>query len=332
MNEPLITVLMPAFNPGRHFRESVASVLAQSFRDFELLIVDDGSTDHSIEECVDQFRDSRIRVLRNEANRGLVWSLNRGLEQARGSWIARQDADDISVPNRLQEQLAFVRAHPAIHLLGSDAWLVDEGGRSKGRWRTGGHADLVAWDLCFRTPFCHSSAFFRRQSVVAKGGYRELVACEDYDLWSRIAVDGAVVTLRAPLVKYRLHDRSIMAGVKGERVQRAADDLKTAMRAYLGRVCPGVDEAVIETLTSTWTGDEPEQWSHYFEAASDVRNSFLRGRRPPAGFARICADQIYMLWNRVRDRRGLLSALKRAWPEVWWKMPWLRMAAATFVR
>ncbi len=109
MDSPVITVLMPMFNAASHLRESVASVLAQSFRDFELLVVGDGSVDETA-SLLKEFSDARIRVLRNDENQGLVASLNRGLSEARGEWIARQDADDISHPMRLARQLEFVRA------------------------------------------------------------------------------------------------------------------------------------------------------------------------------------------------------------------------------
>lgn len=329
MSGPVVTVLMPMFNASAHVREAIESVLAQSFRDFELLIVDDGSTDDSV-TIAESFDDRRIRVVQNESNLGLVESLNRGLEVSRGDWIARQDADDVSHPMRLGRQLEFVCGNPTVSLIGSDASLVSAHGRNIGRWRTGGHADLVAWDLCFRTPFCHSTALFRREKAIRMGGYRDRPACEDYDLWARFGADGVVVTLRDPLVKYRLHERSIMAQSNKQGGGNAA--LRECLSSTIQRTCPGIESQTVESLLPPWSGGEVGDWSHYFAAVGDLQRSFLRGRRPPPGFVRLCSDQNYMLWTRARNRGDFLKALTRAMPGVAARLPFVRMAGATLLR
>lgn len=331
MSAPVITVLMPVFNAESFLREAIESVLAQSFREFELLAIDDGSHDGSA-AILEEFRDARLRVIRNDRNRGLVETLNRGLAESRGEWIARQDSDDASHPERLRSQLGFVRGNPALSLIGADARLVDEKGRTAGRWRTGGHADLVAWDLCFRTPFCHSTAFFRRDSAAKLGGYRALPACEDYDLWSRMAMEVPVVTLREPLVKYRLHQRSVMATTRKTGDEAANASLREALKKYLRKVCPGLSASVVDDVVMPWTGQEDVEWPAYFDAVEEMERMFLRGRRPPPGFERLCADQNYMLWNRASHRNAFARALLRQSPAVAFRMPWLRMAAASFLR
>jgi glycosyltransferase involved in cell wall biosynthesis len=325
MKSPAVTVLLPVFNAARHLRESVASVLRQTFCDFELLAIDDGSTDESA-GILDSLGDPRVRVLRNERNLGLVATLNLGLAEARGEWIARQDADDISAPGRLASQMAFARGNPAVPVLGADAVLIDDAGRPRGRWRTGGHADLVAWELCFRAPFAHTSALFRRSIVSERlGGYRDMRACEDLDLWARVAAEFPVVTLREPLVKYRLHGASIMAGAAEDSVRVAA--VRSVLEQHMATMAPGLADVDRTLIAATWSGDQKPEWAIYLEAVKMLELNFLRGRRNPPGFSRVLADEHYSLWFRTGRPREFLTALAKAEPRLLAHMPWLRMAA-----
>jgi glycosyltransferase involved in cell wall biosynthesis len=331
MNAPAVTVLMPVFNGARYLRESLASVLAQMFTDFELLVIDDGSTDES-PTILASYPDPRMRVLRNEHNIGLVATLNRGLSEARGEWIARQDADDLSAPGRLAAQMAFVRGNPTVPLVGSDAWLIDKDGRGNGRWRTGGHADLVAWDLCFRAPFAHGSALFRRSIIFDRlGGYHDLRACEDLDLWSRVAREFPIVTMREPLVKYRLHEASIMASAAKDRARGKA--VGEILQRTIRGVTPGLGEAERSCIAEVWSGGKPKTWQAYFEAVKALESGFLRGRRRPPGFAKLVAEQHYTLYYRERrHRRVLLQSLAGVDGAMLWHLPWFRMLAALFRR
>ncbi len=331
MSGPAVTVLMPVFNGALYLRESVRSVLAQTFTDFELLVIDDGSTDES-PAMLAESPDPRVRILRNERNCGLVATLNRGLAEAKGEWIARQDADDVSAPGRLAAQVAFVRGNPAVPLLGTDAWLIDGKGRARGRWRTGGHADAVAWDLCFRAPFAHGSALFRRSVILDRmGGYRDMKACEDLDLWSRVAQEFPVVTLREPLMKYRQHETSIMSAAAKDRVRSQA--VGKILERYIGAIAPGVSEAERGVIATAWGGGKPASWRDYFEAVKSLELAFLRGRRKPPGLDRLIAEQHYTLFYRERrHRRVLLQALAEVDPGTLLRMPWVRMAVALFRR
>lgn len=327
MNAPAVTVLLPVFNGARHLRESIGSVLAQRFTGFELLVVDDGSTDGTA-AILDSVADPRLRVVRNESNAGLVATLNRGLSEARGEWIARQDADDVSAPGRLAAQMAFVRGNPSVPVVGSDAWLIGSGGRFCGRWRTGGHADLVAWDLCFRAPFAHASALFRKSIVGERfGGYRDVRACEDLELWSRVAADFPLVTLREPLVKYRLHDGSIMAAAAAD--LKRIDAVNGILKRYMQQMAPGLGAPELECVANVWSGGKPASWREYFEAVQELERGFLRGRRKPPGFDRLVAEQHYALYFRERRQRGIfLRALAETNGGMLLRLPWMRMLAA----
>jgi len=330
MNSPAVTVLMPVFNAARHLRESAASVLRQSFCDFELLAIDDGSTDESV-EILASLGDPRVRVLRNERNLGLVPTLNRGLSEARGEWIARQDADDISAPGRLASQMSFARGNPAVPLIGSDALLIDDADRPCGRWRTAAHVDLVAWELCFRAPFAHTSALFRRSIVNERlGGYRDMRACEDLDLWARVATEFPVVTLRQPLVKYRLHGASIMAGSADDSARVNA--VRGVLERHMASMAPGLGQSERALIASAWSGEALPEWPAYFEAVKMLELNFSRGRRKPPGFSRVLADEHYSLWFRAGRPMEFLAALAKSEPRLFARMPWPRMAAGMLLR
>ncbi len=326
---PAVSVLMPVFNGERHLREAMESVLQQTFRDWELLVVDDGSTDGS-GEIAASFGDGRVRVIRNDQNAGLVATLNRGLAEARGDFVARLDADDVCSPDRLAEQVSFARGNPAVPLIGCDAGLIAEDGRYAGRWRTAGSADLVRWELCFRTPFAHSSAFFRRKVIVEKfGGYRERRASEDLDLWSRIGREHPVVTLRRPLVKYRQRSGSIMAVANAD---GGIEDVRENLRENIAVAAPGLDAATADVIAGAWSGNWPETWSAYFEGVAELQRGFSRGRGELPGLARVRADENYTLWNRAHEagkQAGFLRGLRKSARSDFLRMPWIRIGAAS---
>jgi hypothetical protein len=207
-----VSVIMAVYNGEPFVAEGIGSLLAQTFDDFELIVVNDGSTDRTA-EIVAGFDDPRIRLVANERNLGLAPSLNRGLALARGEFIARQDADDRSVPDRLARQVAFMDANPDVALLGS--WFTEiaaDGTRRESHPLPTSHADL-SWYLWMRCPFVHSAVLWRRALVAEDvGGYDERLAYSmDYDLWRRIAARHRVANLPESLVELRTHGASMTA-------------------------------------------------------------------------------------------------------------------------
>jgi glycosyltransferase involved in cell wall biosynthesis len=212
----MVTVLMPVYNAGRYLRPAIQSILQQTFRDFELLIVNDASTD-GCQDVLRSFPDNRIRVLENKNNLGLAHSLNRGLQVAAGELIARQDADDLSHPERLEAQVQVLRAHPDIALVGTQAIIIDEFGRYKRVLLDRPHEHIaIKWDLLFDNSFVHTSVMFRKTIVRDNlGGYDpSYAACEDYELWSRIAEVCHVANLSRHLVSHRVHSSSKREGTE----------------------------------------------------------------------------------------------------------------------
>jgi hypothetical protein len=207
-----VTVLLAVHNGEPWIRRCVESVLAQTFTDFELLVVDDASTDATV-ATIESFGDERIRILVNETNRGQVPSLNRGLREARGEVVARIDADDWCLPERLERQVAVLDAEPHVGLVGTWLDAVDADGRPVDRLtaRLDSFAEFVYATLIMRVYVSHPAAAYRLAPVLALGGYDESTGpAEDKDLWRRLALerwDARIVP--EPLVVYRLHDRQL---------------------------------------------------------------------------------------------------------------------------
>ncbi len=207
---PEITVLMSCYNAVSFVEEAIESILAQTYKKFEFLIIDDGSTDetYSILEKY-QKTDSRIRVIKKE-NSGLTNSLNLGLKESKGKWIARLDADDIALPERLELQLKYCQEHD-VALIGGGAIIIDEQGDTISKYNySDNHQQLVKRLEKGKAFFAHSSAFFSKQSILDLGAYNELFSrAQDKDLWFRIAEKYNIACLFQSVIKLRQHNDMI---------------------------------------------------------------------------------------------------------------------------
>jgi glycosyltransferase involved in cell wall biosynthesis len=184
---PKVTVLMSVYNGEKYLREAIESILNQTFKDFEFLIIDDGSID-STPEIIQSYNDPRIRVIRNDENLGLTKSLNIGLREAKGEYIARMDADDISVPERLEKQVLLLEKYPKIGVLGTNIQYINEFGNPSLILKWPQRDSLIKWQLCFMNPIAHPSVIIRRKLLADSGGYNEEITFgQDYDLWVRLS-------------------------------------------------------------------------------------------------------------------------------------------------
>ncbi|RZK26932.1 MAG: glycosyltransferase [Flavobacterium sp.] len=203
----LITVLMPVYNAEDYLAQSIESILTQSCSNFEFLIIDDGSTDNSL-GIINEYaqRDSRIVVLENKVNIGLAKSLNKGVGIAKGSYIARQDADDLSAPHRLDAQLSYALSHPEVDLIGSNSFVIDINGEIV--CQVDSYSKITdRWQglLMRKAIFPHGSAFIKKSKLVEVGLYDErFFYSQDGELWLRLISHGAIVhTISLPLYYYR---------------------------------------------------------------------------------------------------------------------------------
>lgn len=202
-HSPLVTVLLPVYNSEKFLAESIRSILCQSFEDFELIILNDGSVDRS-EEVAKSFTDKRIRYF-SHANMGLANTLNKGISLAVGKYIARQDNDDISHPERLQRQISFLEKNRDYVLVGSAAAIINEDGTPSGRkHKHPTRSPYLKLDLIFDNPFVHSSVVFHKEVVQNSGGYISSPDFfEDHNLWSRVSYKHKVANLSDELLLYR---------------------------------------------------------------------------------------------------------------------------------
>lgn len=209
IKSPEITVLMPAYNAEKYIAEAITSVLKQSFSDFELLIVNDGSTDHTV-KIIESFRDDRI-VLIHQENQGVSSALNTGLNYARADYIARFDADDICNRDRLKIQYNFITTYPEYDIIGSAADYLDVEGNYIFTQHPVAHLNeeiqALQYTVC---PFIHSSVFYKKEVILSNGGYNEhAYTFEDHFLWVNILKNAKACNLSQALIKVRLNPESI---------------------------------------------------------------------------------------------------------------------------
>ncbi|MGX5818853.1 glycosyltransferase family 2 protein [Chitinophaga lutea] len=214
--QPTITIILPVYNGAAFLAPAIQSMLDQTFGDFELLIVNDGSTDNS-QEIIDSFRDERIRAI-VQPNRGLVAALNRGVQEARGRYIARMDADDVSLPERLAKQVEYMEAHPETVVLSTVVDLIDEQGNLRGTWAQDKKyvtREQIRHILPYLNCLTHSNILARRE-VMQQYPYRpEQKHIEDYDLWLRMLSDGLIIEKLPDVLLYvRVHQTSVTMDVK----------------------------------------------------------------------------------------------------------------------
>ena len=205
----MVTVLLPVYNAEAYIADAIQSIICQTFGDFELLIINDGSSDRSL-EIINSFDDKRIRIINNETNIKLIATLNKGIDLAGGKYIVRMDADDINLPQRLQKQVDFMEANPNVGVSGS--WFET----------FGTHEQVVKYPekdedirimMLYQTPFCHPSIIFRKE-VFEKYNIRflpEFIHAEDYEVWVRLSEYTQFANIPEVLLKYRMHEKSVSA-------------------------------------------------------------------------------------------------------------------------
>lgn len=245
---PEISVVLPVYNAQAYVAEAVNSILSQSFSNFELIIINDGSTDasSSILRKLASL-DSRIKLF-ERPNCGLVFTLNEGISQAKGWLIARMDADDISMPDRFSLQYARMVKSPDLAVIGSFIRVIDKNGNTVRDCDYPLSPAQTSRFLECGSPVAHPAVMMRRDAVLKVGGYRKVFShCEDYDLWLRINEIGYnIANIAKPLLRYRVHGANVSA------VHRAAQELGTivARLAHRARMAGLPDPTVgVEEIT-----------------------------------------------------------------------------------
>lgn len=215
---PKVSVLMPVFNAEKYLSEAIQSILSQSFRDFEFIVIDDGSTDSSA-SIIKSFHDDRIVYVKNEQNLGIVKSLNKGISLAKGEFVARMDADDISHPLRFEKQIEFFEQNPLVAMCGGFYKIIDNEGKIIGEETFETDPDLLKCELMFYCPFAHPSLMIKKNVLNELNGYKELTPVEDYELWLRINAKYKSVNIPEYLLFYRWHGSNISITKKNVQIK-----------------------------------------------------------------------------------------------------------------
>jgi GT2 family glycosyltransferase len=295
---PRITVLMPAFNRERFVDEAIRSVVAQDFTDFELLIVDDGSTDRTPEILRSWAqRDARVVVITSSENQGIPRALNLGLAHARAPYIARLDSDDVIMPRRLAAQAAVLDSQAEVVLVSCAYEIMDSEGNSLGTWHGDEPHEVVTYLLNFYNIVGGGGqVMFRRSEVLAEGGYAcEYPSSEDYDLWVRLLRRGRISTV--PLIGMKQRQHHARSAVQYANVKRA--NWTAIMSRSLGRYLerPIRDEEIAALITV---------WRH--DGSTGMAGTAERTMRE--AFARFCSEH-----SDRELRRCIRKRTARQWIE-----------------
>lgn len=288
-----VSVVMSCYNGEEWIRESIQSVIDQTYTNFEFIIVDDGSTDRSL-DIMNEFarQDERITVIAKE-NTGLTHSLNIGLNESKGEWIARIDSDDICEPFRFERQILRAKANPDFVFVGSGFYIIDETGKTVKEYQCpANHKELQSnlYNAGFFPP--HSSAFFRAGAAKEIGGYRvRIKRAQDWDLWLRLSNVGKLTAVDEPLVKIRKHSAQVSNEDAGKRqVTDCTIGTVSSLIALAGGTDPvESNEATFEKFR-TWITKrlEDEQYFEFYEYLSQVRQMKAQQKSAITGMIKVC--------------------------------------------
>jgi glycosyltransferase involved in cell wall biosynthesis len=252
---PYVTVLMPVYNSEMYIKEAVDSILNQTFRDFELLIEYDDSTDRSL-EILNSYSDPRIYIKKNKIKKGLVASLNEGLKLARGKYIIRMDADDISLPDRLYSQVDFMDVNPEISVCGT--WLKTIGDKNE-VWTTPRIHDDIFAGMLFRPNIHHPTVIIRKDTILNLQEFYndDFKHAEDMEYWIRLANLGVkFANIEKVLLKYRLHETNV-GKIHNEIQKKNSENIRWMQLRHLG-IEPSEEEMLTYNILMNGISSNPE--------------------------------------------------------------------------
>lgn len=288
---PKVSVLMPVYNGEKYIREAIESILSQSFLDFELIVVDDGSTDNT-EIIINSYKDKRIRYIANSTNLGLAGARNRAIEVSNGEYLAWLDSDDVSIKDRLKKQVKLLDDQKKIGLCGT--WVRTIGLNPERTWKYPNNPDYVRALMLFDNPVATSSILMRRSCLeIGKPSFDpQFPPAEDYDLWERVSRRSGITNIPEVLTLYRVHPNQI-SNIKREKQINSIWEIQSRLLHEL-RIQPNDKEKLLhldigvgwhfesnkEIINST------ENWLLKLANANDKMNVF-----PKDGFYKVLANR-----------------------------------------
>jgi glycosyltransferase involved in cell wall biosynthesis len=308
--EPLVTVIIPFYNGEAYLQSAIDSVLNQTFYDFELLLINDGSTDAS-RSIAERYHDARIQLLDNDGNRGIIFTRNRGLSEARGSLVALLDCDDVALPDRLALQCEYLADHPCVMMVGGQAEVIDADGIPTGDYyKMPIGSSPVHVELLFRNAFVNSTVMFRKDAVQEIGGYQGRGYAEDYDLAFRLSERYQVDNLDKALIQYRVHGRNISLE-KAELMREGEEELVSYFHRRLA--IPRIDQLQKTHLSfiRPLSDFKPSLMDYFYLFAAIKDGNDRTGVFPKDTLDRELLRRWYELIRQSRSNKSLNLFLKR---------------------
>jgi len=305
---PKITVFMAAYNAENYISESIESILQQTFNDFELLIVNDGSTDSTV-DIVLGFSDPRIRLVHNEKNKGLVYTRNVALKEAKGIYIAVLDSDDIATPDRLEYQYNFFLNNPNFALCGGHGVVINKLGELMNDQRlvVPTEPERIKMTLLFLNTYVNSTVMYKTSVLKELNGYREFAPAEDYELFIRISDLYPVANLDRVLVKYRDHGSNISV-VQAEVSVIKVTEIK---KIQLGNLGISVSKRITDTFYSILKWDfNAYDLADYLALFKLLKSANQKLEKyPPAAFAKMLFDYWFLIIFSKKTKMNALAFL-----------------------
>ncbi|HLT89176.1 MAG TPA: glycosyltransferase [Sphingobacterium sp.] len=290
-NNIQITVFMAAYNAADYIAASIESVLKQTYDHFELLIVDDGSTDNTV-EIIQRFHDPRIRLIQNDGNKGQPYTRNLALTEAKGEFLAVLDSDDIAFPNRLEIQLQHFLDRPQLAVLGGQVYVIDKYGQRTGQEMIPicGSKQLHS-ALLLHNSFVHPTVMMRMSAFKDIGGYPNHLVAQDYALFSRIALKYEVDNIPEYLGEYRMHDNNISIRKK----HLADEQLRAILRYQLDKLLPETSHIDLDILRSPVINSKYSPEEYYAVYREIILHNRQRKLYPIVELERIFFDNWYVI-------------------------------------
>lgn len=310
MSDPAVSIIMATYNGATLLPQTLASLSAQTFADWELIAVDDGSRDETVEVLRD-FADPRVRVIVSEKNEGPVIARNRAFAEARGRYIAGLDQDDIALPERFAQQVAYLDAHPETVLVSTAADFLIDGAIEPGNWPRPMPPALIDWLILIRNPLVWSSVMFRADAARRLDPLErpELRYVEDFDLYHRMRPFGQLAQIDEALTLYRCHALGASQVYNG--IMRAHGEKLLADRhaALLGEASADFAALLVRHVMACEPVPDRQALEHLFAGIAALRVDFeKRGDYSPAELALVDREISRLWWSLCRAgiRSGML--------------------------
>ena len=307
MSSPTVSVIMPTYNGGTHVGETIASLQAQSFGDFELIVVDDCSTDDTV-AVLRGYRDPRIRVIEAPENRRVVLTRNHAFAEASGRYIAALDHDDLCHPDRFARQVAYLDAHPGIVLVGTAANVLEGGAILPSSLAPISTPAVIEWLLRIENPLVWSSVMLRADAARRLDPFQrpELVYAEDFDLYHRIGAFGGIARLDDELLTYRRHGGGASQVQAAAMRGRATDVLAGVYAPTFGVEAGANADLIVRHVMGQQPVPDRVTLERVGEILVRLQDDFLSARRPDPESRSLIRWETARRWARI-GRAGLRS-------------------------